>query len=175
MANHPAPPLTLTAEQRAVLETRSRSRVLPQRQVLRAKVTLLAAEGKANEQSAAELGCSKPTVLQWRERFQRAGLDGLGEACGRGRRPTYAPGLVERVVSTTLGPPPEGMTHWSSRLVARRVGVSFSTVHLAGAPPAAASDPQLRVQHRSAADAEGDGCGGPLPASAGEGAGPLGG
>ena len=128
MANHPAPPLSVTDEERTVLETWARSRILPQRQVLRAKVTLLAADGKANEQIAAELGCSKPTVLQWRERFQEAGLDGLSEASGRGRKPTYAPGLVERVVSTTLGPPPKGMTHWSSRLVARRVGVSFSTV-----------------------------------------------
>jgi len=128
MANHPAPPLTLTAEQRAVLETWARSRVLPQRQVLRAKVALLAAEGKANETIAAELGCSKPTVLHWRDRFRRAGVDGLSEAGGRGRKPTYAPATLERVVSTTLGPPPEGMTHWSSRLVARRVGVSFSTV-----------------------------------------------
>lgn len=79
--------------------------------MLRAKVTLLAADGKANEQIAAELGCSKPTVLQWRDRFRCAGLDGLSEAGGRGRKPTYAPGIVERVVSTTLGPPPKGMTH----------------------------------------------------------------
>ena len=73
--------------------------------MLRAKVTLLAAEGKANERIAAELGCSKPTLLQWRKRFQRTGLDGLSEAGGRGRKPTYALGIVERVVSTTLGPP----------------------------------------------------------------------
>jgi transposase len=128
MANHPAPRLTLTADQRSVLETWSRSRMLPARQVQRARIVLLAAEGRANETIASELGCSKPTVLQWRGRFRAEGLDGLTESEGRGRKHTYDQQVVDRVVSTTLSRPPKGMTHWSSRLVANEVGVSFSTV-----------------------------------------------
>src|SRR5438445_3611291 len=128
MANRPAPPLTLTTEQREVLTTGSRSRVLPTRQVQRARIVLLAADGRANETIARELGCSKPTVLQWRARFGVEGLDGLAESDGRGRKPTYDQEIVDCVVSTTLSKPPKGMTHWSSRLVAREVGVSYSTV-----------------------------------------------
>ena len=50
------------------------------------------------------------------------------EAPGRGRRPSYDQRTVDRVLSITLGKPPPGMTHWSSRLVAVEAGVSFSTV-----------------------------------------------
>jgi transposase len=128
MANRPAPPLTLTTEQRDELTTWSRSRILPTRQVQRARIILLAAEGRPNETIASDLGCSKPTVLQWRARFAAKGLDGLTESDGRGRKPIYDREVVDRVVSTTLGKPPKGMTHWSSRLVAREVGVSYSTV-----------------------------------------------
>ena len=69
-----------------MLETWARSRVLPQRQVLRAKVALLAAEGKANEAIAAELGCSKPTVLYWRDRFRRANRSRSVPASARSSR-----------------------------------------------------------------------------------------
>ncbi len=128
MANRPAPPLLLSAAQEAELTTWARSRVLSQRQVLRAQIVLRAAEGAANEVIAAELRCSKPTVLQWRARFVESGMAGLMEAPGRGRRRRYDQRTVERVLSITMGKPPRGMTHWSSRMVAAEAGVSFSTV-----------------------------------------------
>ncbi len=124
-----APALAVSAEQRVVLETWARSRVLPQRQVQRARMILLAAEGVANEVIAAQLDSSKPSVLKWRARFLQAGVDGLEEAAGRGRRPTYGRRFVERVVSTTLRRPPKGVTHWSTRALAARLGVSHGTVH----------------------------------------------
>jgi transposase len=124
-----APPLSVTAEQREVLETWSRSRVLPQRQVQRARIILLAAEGRANELIAKEVGCSKPSVLKWRDRFAVAGVDGLEEAGGRGRKPTLGRGFVEKVMATTLGRPPKGTTHWTTRSLADRLGVSHMTVH----------------------------------------------
>lgn len=125
----PAPALTVSPEQRAVLETWARSRVLPQRQVQRARLVLLAADGVANDAIAARLATSKPSVLKWRARFLQAGVDGLEEASGRGRRPTYGRRFVERVVSTTLRRPPKGVTHWSTRTLAARLGVSHGTVH----------------------------------------------
>jgi len=79
-----AAPLNATAEQLEVLQTWARSRVLPQRQVLRAKIILSARDGIANEVIATRLGCSKPTVLKWRARFEADGVDGLEEAGGRG-------------------------------------------------------------------------------------------
>lgn len=129
MANHPAPALALTSAQRDVLSTWSRSRALPQRQVLRARIVLLAAEGMPNRSIAARLGCSLPTVRLWRDRFATAGIPGLEEdAPGRGRPIVYDERVTAKVLSVTLGRPPKGETHWSSRAVAARVGVSPGTV-----------------------------------------------
>ena len=129
MANHAAPALVVTNAQREVLSTWSRSRALPQRQVLRARIVLLAAEGVPNRSIAARLDCSQPTVRLWRERFVAMGIAGLEEdAPGRGRPAIYDERTVAKVLSTTLGKPPKGETHWSSSAVAERVGVSSSTV-----------------------------------------------
>ena len=88
MANRPAPAAALTDEQLTALTAWSRSRVLPQRQVLRARIVLLAAEGVPNLSIAARLGCSVPTVRLWRRRFSEAGIAGLEED---------APDVVRRV------------------------------------------------------------------------------
>ena len=129
MANRPAPPVPLDGTQRTALTTWARSRALPQRQVLRARIVLLAAEGVSHAAIAAQLGCSEPTVRLWRQRFTDAGVAGLEEdAAGRGRPATYDERLVAKVITVTLGKPPRGETHWSSRAVADRVGVSKSTV-----------------------------------------------
>jgi transposase len=125
----PAPSLHVSTEQRDVLETWTRSRVLPHRQVQRARMILLAADGVANEQIAARLGVSKPSVLKWRARFQADGVDGLDEAPGRGRRLTYGREFVEKVVSTTLRPPIDGSTHWSTRSLGDYLGVNHVTIH----------------------------------------------
>jgi transposase len=125
----PAPPLNVSADQRQALELWSRSRVLPQRQVLRARIVLMAAQGVANELIASRLGCSKPSVLKWRSRFEHAGIEGLEEAPGRGRPPIYAQDFVETVVAATLAKPPPGSTHWSTRTLAAELGVSHGTVH----------------------------------------------
>jgi transposase len=91
---------------------------LPQRQVQRARVILLAADGQANTAIGHQVGCSKPTVLLWRQRFASLGLEGLEDAPGRGRPPVHGADLSQRVLSTTMSPPPPGYTHWSSRRVA---------------------------------------------------------
>ena len=123
-----AAPIQLSSEHRAVLQTWSRSRILPRRQVLRAEIVLLASEGLPNETIAKRLGTSKPTVLLWRRRFREGGLEGLEEAEGRGRPAIYDQALAERVVTLTMSPPPSGFTHWSSRQVAAELGISSTTV-----------------------------------------------
>src|SRR5579859_1908212 len=123
-----ATPLDVSPADRAALETWSRSRVLPGRQVLRARIVLLASAGIANEVIARQLNSTKPTVLLWRRRFQEGGLAGLEEAPGRGRPATYDRELADRVVALTLSPPPSGYTHWSSRQVGEELGVSKNTV-----------------------------------------------
>src|SRR5258708_7716063 len=129
MANRPASPTPLSDVELTELTAWSRSRVLPQRQVMRAQIILLAAEGVASSAIATRLSCSEPTVRLWRSRFRNAGVAGLeADAPGRGRRPTYDEKAVNKVISTTLGRPPRGETHWSSRAVAERAGVSKTTV-----------------------------------------------
>jgi transposase len=90
---------------------------------------LRAAEGIANRKIADELQCSVPTVLLWRQRFQDAGVAGLEQdAPGRGRPRIHDEQVIAKIISVTLNRPPKGETHWSSREVAGRVGVSRSTV-----------------------------------------------
>ncbi|HUY58033.1 MAG TPA: IS630 family transposase, partial [Candidatus Micrarchaeaceae archaeon] len=121
--------MQVDATERELLTTWSKSQVLPQRQVMRAKICLLAAAGTPNLEIARRLGCSLPTVGKWRQRFQEAGMDGLGDQPGRGRLATYGPKLEDRVVSLTLSRPPRGETHWSTRSLAARLGISHVTVH----------------------------------------------
>src|SRR5437870_1413787 len=128
MANHPAPAITITPEQRSLLDAWSRSRVMPQRMVRRARVVLAAATGTPNRQIAHQLCCSEPTVRLWRQRFTEAGMEGLEEAEGRGRPLRYGQEVVDRVLSTTMSPPPAGMTHWSTRTLAKHLGLGHSTV-----------------------------------------------
>src|SRR5450759_874214 len=68
------------------------------------------------------------TVLQWRGRFERERMAGLADARRPGREPTYDRAARDRVIALTLEPPPQGTTHWSSRRLAARTGISVTTV-----------------------------------------------
>lgn len=96
--------------------------------VLRARIVLASAEGVPVSRIAEELRCAEPTVRLWRRRFSEAGLEGLEEGEGRGRRPVHGREVVERVLSTTMAKPPPGMTHWSTRTLASQLGLSQATV-----------------------------------------------
>jgi len=100
----------------------------PQSLALRAGIALMAADGASNAAIARSLGCSFPTVVQWRRRCAERGVTGLYGEAGRGRPPTYDQLIIDRIVATTMSRPPRGMTHWSSRAVAEQVGVSQTTV-----------------------------------------------
>lgn len=94
--------------------------------VMRARIIIGGAEGKAHTELAAELGVSIPIVLLWRRRFKKQGLAGLADAPHPGRPCVYGRELHERILATTLTKP-EGTTHWSTRRLASEVGVSAST------------------------------------------------
>jgi transposase len=129
MANHAAALLELSDGQRSMLEKLSRSQTAPQRQVLRAKALLMAADGQANERIAAAVGVSPTTVRAWRARFAEEGLARLGQVRkGRGPKPSITPAQVDQIVHDTLHAKPKGETHWSTRSMARHAGVSRSTV-----------------------------------------------
>lgn len=93
----------------------------------RARIVLLAAAGESNTAVAARVGVSRPTVIGWRSRYEAKGLDGLADEERSGR-----PREIDRlaVITTTLTAPPKkyGITHWSTRLLARHLGISDYTV-----------------------------------------------
>jgi len=81
--------LRLTAEERRALERTARRATAAQRDVVRARIVLLAADGRSNAQIARALGCATNTVRMWRRRFARRRLDGLADLPRPGRPPTY--------------------------------------------------------------------------------------
>ena len=127
MANRAAAALTLRNGDRGELERLDRSTAARAGEVLRARIVLAAADGEANERIAQRLGTSKATVLKWRGRYQAKGLAGLGDLERSGRPRTLD---HRQIVSATLRPPPKkyGVTHWSSRLLGRHLGVGNATV-----------------------------------------------
>jgi transposase len=130
MANH-AKVLDVSEEDRQVLQSRVQARTVPVRDLERARIVLLAAEGLPAADIAARLGCSRPTVTLWRHRYETDGLAGLGDAPRSGAPPKLTQARTDEILATTLAsPPPElGITHWSSRLLARHLGdVSHVTV-----------------------------------------------
>ena len=128
MPNHPAPPLVISEPERAALRALTRAGTTEQRLATRARVVLRAAYGVANERIADDLGVNKMTVLLWRGRFERDRLAGLSDAPRPGREPVYDWAARDRVIALTLSEPPDGTTHWSTRRLAREVGMSETTV-----------------------------------------------
>jgi transposase len=82
--------LNLAAEQRHALEARARRYTSPYRDVVRAKIVLMAAQGLDNDEIAARLDTSRVIVSKWRKRFFEQGLPGLEER-PRGGRPRIFP------------------------------------------------------------------------------------
>jgi len=123
------PALTVTDEQRRVLEKLIRSRTAPHRDVLRARALLMASDGFANTRIGTEVDVSPATVASWRERFVEGGLKNFSAVrAGRGRKPSIPAAKVEEIVRLTLHETPPGETHWSCRTMAARAGVASSTV-----------------------------------------------
>jgi transposase len=121
--------ITLTTEQRSVLEQQARARSLPARQVERARIVLRAADGWQNKDIADELGITEGKVGRWRRRFLGGGVVALQKDAPRpGRLRTVTPGKVKQIVKKTTQEKPPAATHWSTRTMAEAAGVSESTV-----------------------------------------------
>jgi len=83
--------VTLSADQRVELEARARRYTLPYRDVVRAKIVLMAAAGLDNDEIAARLDTRREIVSKWRKRFFEQGLAGLEERPRGGRPPAFSP------------------------------------------------------------------------------------
>lgn len=121
--------VVLSDEQRTQLHAYARGRKTPARLVLRARIVLLAAEGKQEVEIARLLSVVPRTPARWRGRFLRAGIAGLLQDAPRPGRPrAITAATVTRVIhQTTQGKPPQA-THWSTRSMAAAVGISESSV-----------------------------------------------
>lgn len=100
----------------------------PQALALRSKIVLACAEGRTNQDVAAELSCSQATVGKWRSRFVAKRLQGLADEYRPGAPRTVTDDHVERVVVKTLTEKPKDATHWSTRAMAKATGMSQPTV-----------------------------------------------
>ena len=93
----------------------------------RARIVLLAAQGVPNAEIARRVGVSRPTVIQWRNRYEAGGISALGDLDRSGRPPVIDDVAV--VVATVQAPPEAlGVTHWSARLLGKHLGISFASV-----------------------------------------------
>jgi len=119
--------LAITAAQRAALQRLVQRPTAPQRAVRRAQIILQRAAGLSQAETARRVGVNRPVVVLWERRFRAAGLAGLADAKGRGRRPSVALATKAAIVSRATQPPP-GRTRWSVRSMAKATGVSKATV-----------------------------------------------
>jgi transposase len=120
--------INLTPEELAQLAATARSNVAALRDVRRARIVLMSAQGCANREIARKLEISPNSVSTWRRRFIQEGLVGLQERPGRGRQRTYESDMVETIINTTLTTTPKAATHWSARSLAKQLKISHSTV-----------------------------------------------
>ena len=112
------------------LQRWSRGRSTPARLVLRAKVILAAAQGKANDLIAEELGTDAGLVGRWRRRFAVGGLAGIEKDAPRGGRPAKSRDrLTSKIIEWTTQRKPKNATHWSTRSLAAELGTSRAMIN----------------------------------------------
>ena len=122
--------IVLSSDEKAMLERLTRSPKTAQRLVERAKIVLAAGAGKENQAIAAEFCCSQERVRKWRNRFSELRLAGIENDAPRSGRPAVVRAAkAKEILEKTLKTKPKGQTHWSTRGMAKVVGVARMTVH----------------------------------------------
>ncbi len=120
-------PLVLRAGDEKVLRGWLRSSTVSAGLAQRARILVLAAEGHSNSEISRRVGVSLPTVRMWRNRYAAGGVAQLGDLPRSGRPAVHDEQVI---IAATLEPPPAklAVTHWSARLLADHLGISFATV-----------------------------------------------
>lgn len=124
----PLSKLELTLLEKQSLQQTVRRRGAGHLEVLRAKVILWAAEGLSNTEIVRRTQLSAPTVGKWRRRFLQNRTAGLSELPRSGAPRRISDDKIQELITTTLEHKPENSTHWSTRTMARRCGLSRQAV-----------------------------------------------
>ena len=125
----PKAELVLSIEERLTLERLANRRKSAQAMAMRARIILNCAKGDTNRDVAARLGVSEAMVGKWRRRFIEHRLDGLSDDPRPGAPRTVTDDQVEAVVVKTLEEKPKDATHWSTRSMAKEMGMSRTTIN----------------------------------------------
>src|ERR1700688_1410472 len=127
MATHSE--VLLTPQQHSDLSSIAQSRSPPAGYVFRAQLILMLATGASFDPIKRRLQTTAPTIVRWKQRFRRSGLEGL-DTYHPGQKPRVrTPALRARILSATRRKPSDGSTHWSCRKLASTLGISKDAVH----------------------------------------------
>jgi transposase len=124
----PIPELVLTTEELETLQQWARRPHSAQALAQRARLVLACAQGKSNTAVSREMNLTLQTIGKWRSRFVVHRLEGLLDEPRPGAPRRIGDADVERVLTLTLEATPRDATHWSTRSLARRCGMSQSAV-----------------------------------------------
>ena len=123
----PTVDIVLSGDERTTLERWARRHSSSQALSLRCRIVLACAGSeRGRDDIAAKVGCA--TVTKWRRRFAEYRLDGLSDAPRPGAARTIGDDIVEAIVVETLETAPKDATHWSTRSLAAKHGISRQTV-----------------------------------------------
>src|ERR1700674_4283149 len=124
----PTVDIRLSGDERKTLQRWTRRHSSAQALALRCRIVLACADGRTNTDVAAELRVHPTTVAKWRNRFALDRLDGLVDAPRPGAARTIGDEVIEAIVVETLESAPPDATHWSTRGLAAKHGISHTTV-----------------------------------------------
>jgi transposase len=146
----PTKPLAVTSEEREKLAVLARRPKTAQGLAMRARIVLGCDAGLSNGAVARKLQITGATVCKWRERFRVNRLEGLLDEPRVGAPRSITDKQVEAVVTKTLESMPADSTHWSTRLMATKAGLSQTAIvqHLARFRIAAPPSGELQVLQR---------------------------
>src|SRR4030042_2302163 len=119
--------IKLTDEDKKELEKLVKSYTASKRDSERASIILLKSQGKTQEEIEKELRISRRSIMKWVNRYILKGKEGLKDASGRGRK-TWIPEEKVNIILTKVTQPPKNKSRWSTRTMAKEVGVSQTSV-----------------------------------------------
>jgi transposase len=121
-------PIVINKAERRELERRVRSRRGRADEARIARVLLALADGATYRETAETVGCSEPFISKWKQRFLDERLAGLYNRHEGQPATVLTPKMEARILNWTRKTPTDGSTHWSTRRLAKKLGVHHMTV-----------------------------------------------